>query len=198
MLGSGLGFHYHPIRLSAKGYPEVRLESDFLPYQPRYYASGTAALAAAIIAVIQSGKTDQPEVILPAYGCPDLVSATVFAGARPVLVDMEPDRPWMDLAQLSSRISPRTVAIVAANLFGISERLDQLRPIAERAGVVLIEDSAQAFPGGGEAAIWEGDLVVLRDVLLYPERRFRDLLDSEEKIASNTLSDRIREEAWKP
>ena len=152
----------NPIRLSTRGVPEVRLEADFLPYQPRYYASGTAALAAAIRAVIQSRRAaDLPEVILPAYGCPDLVSATVFAGARPVLVDMEPDRPWMDLEHWSSRISERSVAILAANLFGISERLDQLRPIAERAGAVLIEDSAQAFPSSGEASIWHGKLVVL-------------------------------------
>jgi dTDP-4-amino-4,6-dideoxygalactose transaminase len=77
---------------------------------------------------------------------------------------------------------------VAANLFGISERLDHLRPIAERAGVVLIEDSAQAFPGGGETSIWKGDLVVLSfgrgkpvsllggGAVLFRESAWRDLL----------------------
>ena len=149
------------IRLSGSAKKEWSLQSDSLPWQPRYFSSGTAALAAAISAAIKSREIDQPEVILSAYGCPDLVSAAVFAGARPVLVDMEPDRPWMDLEQLPAKISPRTVAIVAANLFGISERMNQLRPIAEQAGAVLIEDSAQAFPGGRETSIWEGDLVVL-------------------------------------
>jgi dTDP-4-amino-4,6-dideoxygalactose transaminase len=151
----------NPIHLSGTAQQASGLQSDFSPYQPRYFASGTAALAAAISAAIKSRAIDQPEVILPAYGCPDLVSAAVFSGARPVLVDMEPDRPWMDLEQLPAKISSRTAAIVAANLFGISEQMGQLRPIAEQAGAVLIEDSAQAFPGSRETAIWEGDLVVL-------------------------------------
>lgn len=151
----------NPVCLSGNSQPELWFQSDFLPWHPHYYASGTAALAAAISAAIKSRELDQPEVILPAYGCPDLVSAAVFAGARPVLVDMEPDRPWMDLEQLSAKMSPRTVAIVAANLFGISEQMGKLRPIAERTGAVLIEDSAQAFPAGKETSIWEGDLVVL-------------------------------------
>ena len=151
----------NPVCLSGNSQQEFWYQSGFSSWHPHYFASGTAALAAAISAVLNSRDIDQPEVILPAYGCPDLVSAVVFAGARPVLVDMEPDRPWMDLEQLSASMSPRTVAIVAANLFGISERMGKLRPIAEHAGVVLIEDSAQAFPGGRETSIWEGDLVVL-------------------------------------
>ncbi len=151
----------NPIKLSSVDNPEPLLESLFSPYQARYFASGTAALAAAITAAIRLKDVDSPEVILPAYGCPDLVSAAVFAGAKPVLVDLEPDRPWMDLQQLSEHISNNTVAIIAASLFGIPERMASLRPIAEQAGAVLIEDSAQAFPGSEESDIWSGDLVVL-------------------------------------
>ena len=98
---------------------------------------------------------------MPAYGCPDLVSAAVYAGAKPVLVDLEADRPWMDLEQLSRHITPRTIAIVAVDLFGIPERMDRLRDIAKRSDVVLIEDSAQFFPGAQEQPDWSGDLVVL-------------------------------------
>ncbi len=151
----------NPIRVSDTDQPESLLQAVFSPYQPHYFASGTAALAAAISVAIRLKGVDHPEVILPAYGCPDLVSATVFAGAKPVLVDLVPERPWMDLEQLAGKISAPTVAIVATNLFGISEQMDQLRPIAERAGAVLIEDSAQAFPGAKEVSIWAGDMVVL-------------------------------------
>jgi dTDP-4-amino-4,6-dideoxygalactose transaminase len=100
-------------------------------------------------------------VILPAYSCPDLVSAIVFAGARPVLVDLEANRPWMDLAQVAEKISAQTAAILGVNLFGIPERLPELKNLADRAGSILIEDSAQAFPGTGENGTWQGDLVVL-------------------------------------
>jgi dTDP-4-amino-4,6-dideoxygalactose transaminase len=151
----------NPIKLSSVDNPEHLLDSFFSPYKTQYYASGTAALAATISAAIRSKDVDSPEVILPAYGCPDLVSAAVFAGAKPVLVDLVLDRPWMDLQQLSEHITSNTVAIIAASLFGISERMAELRPIAEQAGVVLIEDSAQAFPGNDESDFWHGDMVVL-------------------------------------
>ncbi len=151
----------NPIHLSAAEQPELYLQSFFSPYRPRYFASGTAALAAAITAAVRLKNVEEPEVVLPAYGCPDLVSAAVFAGAKPVLVDLEPDRPWIDLEQLPGKICEHTVAIVATNLFGISERIEELRRIAKQAGVMLIEDSAQAFPSGKESDIWGGDCVVL-------------------------------------
>ncbi|MDH5611276.1 MAG: DegT/DnrJ/EryC1/StrS family aminotransferase [Gammaproteobacteria bacterium] len=151
----------NPIHLSRADQPEVLLQAFGQGYQPHYYASGTTALAAAIVAAIRLKPVDKPEVLLPAYGCPDLISAAVFAGAKPVLVDLEADRPWMDIEQLAEKTNTNTVAIIAVNLFGISERLAELRPFAERVGALLIEDSAQAFPSGKEKDIWQGDVVVL-------------------------------------
>jgi dTDP-4-amino-4,6-dideoxygalactose transaminase len=151
----------NPVLLRGTNQPQPTPESFFSPYQPRFYASGTAALAAAIIAATRLKPAQHSEVILPAYSCPDLVSAVVYAGVKPVLVDLEPGRPWMDLAQLQNAVNPQTVAVVAVDLFGIPERLAQLRPVAEKAGTLLIEDSAQAFPGVREEMSWYGDLVVL-------------------------------------
>jgi len=80
---------------------------------------------------------------------------------KPVLVDLEADRPWLDLPSLASAITDNTIAIVAVNLFGISERWPQLRALADQHQLTLIEDSAQYFPGGEEKIDWQGDLVVL-------------------------------------
>ncbi len=142
------------------------ISSLFPSYQIQFYASGTAALAAAIIAAIKQQDSRTPEIILPAYACPDLISAVVYAGGKPVLVDLEADRPWLGLAQLSAAITENTVAIIAVNLFGISERWPQLRKLTEHQGIVLIEDSAQYFPAGDASQKdnqqnWQGDLVVL-------------------------------------
>ena len=148
--------------ISLQVHTDVSLSSLFSSYQVHFYASGTASLAAAIIAAKKQKDIRQPEVILPAYGCPDLVSAVDYAGAKPVLVDLEVDSPCLDLSQLSSAINDKTVAIVAVNLFGIAERLAQLREVAETHDVVLIEDSAQYFPADGESKQdWQGDLIVL-------------------------------------
>ena len=131
------------------------------PYTPRFLDSGTAALAAAIGAATRLKDTESPEVILPAYGCPDLVSAVLHAGARPVLADLEPERPWLDPASVAEKTSQHTVAIVAVSLFGIPERMTVLRQLAEQAGALLIEDSAQAFSCDTSTDRWQGDLVVL-------------------------------------
>lgn len=132
----------------------------FPPERTRFYASGTAALAAALVAALKLKSIQSAEVILPAYGCPDLVSAVEFAGAKPVLVDIEANRPWLDLAQLASAINEKTVAIVVVNLFGIGERWSQIRELAGNNNLVLIEDSAQYFPGAQVPSDWCGDLVV--------------------------------------
>lgn len=137
-----------------------REEALFSPYSARYYNSGTSALAAALkVAIAQSGKT-APEVLLPAYGCPDLVSAVLHAGARPRLVDLAPDRPWLDLNQLRSAIGANTVAVVAVDLFGIPERHSEIRSLLKMHGVLLIQDSAQSLPRP-ETGQWQGDYVIL-------------------------------------
>ena len=152
----------NPVCLSANA--DAALPSFLSGQHARFYNSGTAALAAAIEASKAAGEGAEAisaaEVILPAYACPDLVSAVVYAGARPVLVDLERDRPWLNLSELAGAISDNTIAIVAVNLFGISERWHQLRQLADQNDIVLIEDSAQYFPGGDEQPDWQGDLVV--------------------------------------
>lgn len=151
----------NPVKLQDDVPAAPFLQDFFQPCSARYYASGTAALAAAMLAAIRLKATTAPEVVLPAYGCPDLVSAALFAGAKPVLVDLEPERPWMDLDSLAAKLNERTAAIVAVDLFGIRERLALLQELAADASALLIEDSAQAFPDGKTAPSWAADLVIL-------------------------------------
>ena len=177
-----------PVCLSRQYATDVALRDVFSPYTPRFLHSGTAALAVAVAASVRLKEVAEPEVILPAYGCPDLVSAVVHAGARPVLVDLEPERPWMDLGQVAASVNSKTVAIIAVSLFGIPERLDAIGALANEAAIVLIEDSAQAFPHAGNGEFWKGDLVVLSfgrgkpvsllggGAVLYRDRRFAGLL----------------------
>jgi dTDP-4-amino-4,6-dideoxygalactose transaminase len=137
-----------------------RPEEVFSPFSVRFYDSGTAALAATLIASIAISKSKTPEVVLPAYGCPDLVSAVLCAGARPRLVDLMPDQPWMDLDQLRSVICDSTVAVVAVDLFGIPERHSEIKALLHGSGIPLVQDSAQALPRP-EDGQWQGDYVVL-------------------------------------
>jgi dTDP-4-amino-4,6-dideoxygalactose transaminase len=138
------------------------IERQWEPFNVRWYGSGTSALAACVQAAVARHKVKGPEVLVPAYGCPDVVSAVLHAGAKPVFIDLVPDRPWLDLDQLQSCIGPATVAVIAINFLGIPERVSQLRGLTAQAGLTIIEDCAQAFPlQREEVAALSGDFVVL-------------------------------------
>lgn len=127
-------------------------------WHTRFVDSGTSALGLALKEAVDRAAHPDPIVLLPAYGCPDLLSATVFAGARARLVDLMPDRPWLDHEALQSAIDERVVAIVAVNFLGIEEQLDALQSIAARHGIPLIHDCAQSFQAGIESPL---DTVIL-------------------------------------
>ncbi|MEW8418598.1 MAG: DegT/DnrJ/EryC1/StrS family aminotransferase [Candidatus Thiodiazotropha endolucinida] len=138
-----------------------QLQQLFDPYKSIFYDSGTSALAAALVAAKRSKQCRQPEVILPAYGCPDLLSAAVFAGVKPILVDLEQDRPWMQIEEIKRKANRDTVAIVCVNFLGIPERVEQIRRVAAPVNAFVIEDSAQYFPHTRDHDSWKGDLIVL-------------------------------------
>lgn len=148
--------------LPPAGHPIALQHSADQPRFPGYRAlwlqSGTAALSAAMIAArLQRPDIVVPEVILPGYGCPDLVAAAEFAGVRAVLVDIGTNDPSYDLNALAAALTPNTIALVAVNFLGIRERLPELRRAAP--GVALIEDNAQWFPEPANAL--SGDFVSL-------------------------------------
>lgn len=151
-------------RVPPVGSPICRTSGGVPPTFPGYEAhwvdSGTAALALAMAAAREARPSIRPEVVLPAYGCPDLVAAAVSAGVKPVLVDLETDGPGYCAHALDRAITPHTVAVVAVNFLGIAERLPALREkLRTFEGVSLIEDNAQWFPSPG-APLW-GDFVCL-------------------------------------
>lgn len=137
--------------------------SQFGKHEVRFYQSGTAALAAALLAVksTQAQKTNKPEVLLPAYTCPDLISACMFAGVKPILVDFEELTCHMSLSDIAQKITADTVAIIAVRFLGIAERMKDLSTICHEHGLNLIEDSAQGFPVNSPDTYWKGDLTII-------------------------------------
>ena len=134
----------------------------FSPFTFKGYQSGTAALAAAlIVAKKKREEVVNPEVILPGYSCPDLLSACKFAGVKVKFVDFEANLPWMSLDQIESRVSSSTIAIVAVNFLGIPERIEEISQRVKSSELLLIEDSAQGFTTGNYSDYWKGDLVTL-------------------------------------
>lgn len=107
--------------------------------------SGTSALAVALLDAIDKARTLRPQVIVPAYCCPQVLSAVRLAGAEAVLVDVEPASVRIDLRDLAAVITPSTVAVVAINFCGVHDRIDEIASVlSER--VALIYDCCQWFP----------------------------------------------------
>lgn len=124
----------------------------------RLYGSGTAALAAALEWICEV-RPDHSDVLLPAYGCPALVSAVQYAGLRPVLVDLAPDSPFPEAGIFERSAAPQTAACVHVNFLG----LPPPEPGTDTRGesdVLHVYDSCQAWPEGGRCPPWADVTVV--------------------------------------
>jgi perosamine synthetase len=102
--------------------------------------SATSGLCAAMGAI---GLSPGDEVIVPPYTMSATVVAPLIYGGIPVFADIDRETFTLDPAAVEAAIGPRTRAILVVNLFGQPARLHQLRELANRRGIVLVEDNAQ-------------------------------------------------------
>lgn len=96
---------------------------------------------AAILLDLQPGD----EVIMPAYTFVSTPNAFVLRGAKIVFADSTADNPNIDVASLEGLITPRTKAIVPVHYAGIACDMDGIRALADRHGLMVVEDAAQAI-----------------------------------------------------
>lgn len=145
------------------GEPLCRVAEQAVPWPAGYHAffvqSGTAALALSLL-LLRGRAAERRRVLLPAYGCPDLVAAVVYAGLEPELIDLLPGEPFMSVDHLARRLDETVLAILGVHFLGLPERIAALRELAGRQGAVVIEDSAQRIPPAEDPASM-ADLVVV-------------------------------------
>ena len=105
-------------------------------------ASGTDALLMALMAA-DIGPGD--EVITSAFSFAGTAEVIVLAGATPVFVDVESDTCNIDAAAIEAKITPATRAIMPVSLYGQPSDMDEINALADKHGLLVIEDAAQSF-----------------------------------------------------
>lgn len=198
--------------------PEVAaFEEEFAAYCGTRFAvgvnTGTSALHLALLAA-DIGPGD--EVVTTPFTFTASVAAIRYTGATPVFVDIDPESFTLDPARLEAVITPRTKALLPIHLYGQPAAMDPIITLAQRHGLAVIEDAAQAhgalyrgrrvgglgqmgcfsfYPGKNLGAYGEGGAITTDDPALA--RRLRMLRDwgSERKYHHELLGYNYRLEA---
>ncbi len=123
----------------------ARLEAALATYCEMPYAIGVGSGTDALVLGMKAlgiGRGD--EVITPPNSFIASAASIVMSGATPVFADVLPDQN-IDPDAVAAAVTPRTKAIMAVHLTGRVASMDQLSQVAERYGLLLIEDAAQAI-----------------------------------------------------
>jgi len=130
----------------ANGPDIIEFESRICEYFGVKYAvvvnSGTSALHLSLLA---HGVGDGDEVIVPSFTFIATANAPLFVGARPVFADVEPETYGLDPEYVEKRITNRTKAIIPVHYGGMPCHINELKQIAIKHNLILIEDAAEAF-----------------------------------------------------
>jgi dTDP-4-amino-4,6-dideoxygalactose transaminase len=148
-------------------------------------ANGTDALEI-ILKSLEIGIGD--EVIVPALSWIATAECVSNCGAEPVFVDIDRDTYTIDPAEIESKITKKTKAIIPVHLYGCPANMKRIAEIAERNGVKIVEDCAQAhgaeiqqkkvgaygiassfsfFPTKNLGAFGDGGAIVTNDSVIY-------------------------------
>ncbi|WP_328906471.1 DegT/DnrJ/EryC1/StrS family aminotransferase [Streptomyces sp. NBC_00234] len=103
--------------------------------------SGTSALHLSLMAL---GIGPGDEVIVPSFTFAATANAVRLVGATPVFADIERDSFCLDPSAVAAAITPRTAAVMPVHLYGHPAPMAALTELAERHGIAVVEDAAQA------------------------------------------------------
>jgi len=174
--------------------PEVEAwEREFGDFLGAKHAVGVSSGSDALLLALQAlGVGPGDEVIVPAYTFFASAGSVARLGARPVFVDSAPCCYNLNAAAVAQAIGPKTKAIMAVHLFGQAADMEAILQVAQKAGLPVVEDVAQAlgakvgdryagtlgtvgcfsfFPTKNLGALGEGGMVVTRDEQLAEKLR---------------------------
>lgn len=171
-----------------------RFEEEFAEYcgvrECVGVASGTAALALALIAA-GIGRGD--EVIVPAHTYIATALSVAHSGAKPVFCDVDDATGLIDVTSAASLVTARTAAIVPVHLYGQVCDMSAIASLAERHGLLVLEDAAQAH-GATYSGRRAGSFGTAAGFSFYPSKNLGALGDGGAICTSDPeLAERARQ-----
>ncbi|MFM1920062.1 MAG: hypothetical protein RLZZ303_1696 [Candidatus Hydrogenedentota bacterium] len=136
-----------------RGGPEtVAFESELAAFGQTRHALGVSSGTDALLLLFKAaGIGPGDEVITTPFTFFATAGALVNAGAMPVFVDIEPDTLNINPELVEAQITEKTKALLPVHIFGQSANMDAFRALAEKHGLLLLEDNAQSL-----GATWRG------------------------------------------
>ncbi len=152
-------------------------------------ASGTDALQVAMMA-LEIGPGD--EVVTTPFTFVATTETIALLGARPVYVDIDPATYNIDPAKIEAAITKRTKAIIPVHLYGQPAEMDAVLEIANRHGLAVIEDTAQAM-GARYKGKKVGGLGTLGAISFFPSKNLGAFGDAGMIVTNDsTLAEKTR------
>jgi dTDP-4-amino-4,6-dideoxygalactose transaminase len=167
---------------------EARLSELFGGRPVRAFANGTSTME---VALRLAGIGPGDEVITTALTWVATANVVCAVGAKPVFVDVDPITRNIDLSALEAAITPRTRALMPVYLAGLPVDLDRLYAIAQRHGLRVIEDAAQAIDSR-----WRGNRIgALGDLVSFSFHANKNITSVEGGcLVMNSQSEALRAE----
>jgi dTDP-4-amino-4,6-dideoxygalactose transaminase len=175
------------------GHPVDTFEREWAHYCGTTHAVGVANGTDALELTLRAlGIGAGAEVIVPSNTFIATAAAVVRAGATPVFTDVDPDSLLLTADLLEAAVTPRTRAVMVVHLHGNLPDMDAVGAVAERAGIHLIEDAAQAHGAawGGRRA---GSFGIAGCFSFYPGKNLGAFGDAGAVVTSDAdLATRVR------
>lgn len=131
--------------ISSEGPFVKQLEQGLASYVGRKYGIAVCNGSVALDLVVEALQLETgDEVIMPTFTIISCAAALVRKGIKPVLVDSEADTWNMNVSQIEEKITGKTKAIMVVHLYGLPVDMDPVLEIAEKYGLFVIEDGAEA------------------------------------------------------
>lgn len=131
--------------ISSKGEYIEKFEEKFAKYCGcKFGITTTSGTTALHLALVSAGVGKGDEVIIPAFTMISTAFAIIYCGAKPVLVDSEPETWNIDVDQIEAKITKNTKAIMPVHIYGHPCDMDKILALAEEHDLYVIEDAAEA------------------------------------------------------